>query len=162
MRIKLLPIILTMFLLAMSCYASTGQAAYKSIVPITDSLDQSFCTAFSVSQKQRLYMTAAHCVEDTVDSEVPYMWHQRIRVVKIDTGIDLALVQAAIGIPALTLADQPPTPGSASTITGYIGHHELQTTFTGVFYSDAVGLDKKGILRVFSLYVMRIEGGQSG
>jgi hypothetical protein len=136
---------------------------HTSVIPIQDPLGVSFCTAFSVNQKQRLYLTAAHCVDSkSVDLPVPTMFSQRIQVLKQDKFIDLALIQAALGVKAFEIAEQPPGLGGKVIAAGYAGDQELLSVYVGTFHGNAIGVDQKKNVHVISMFDVRAEHGMSG
>lgn len=151
------------FLLALFLSFSSPLKTHISVVPIQDPVGISFCTAFSVNEKQRLYLTAAHCVDEkSPDLPIPTMYSQRVRVVKIDKLVDIALIQAALGVPAFDIADQPPGPGGRVIVAGYAGGADMLSIYTGTFYSNAIGVDEHRNIHVISLFNVRGEHGMSG
>lgn len=134
-----------------------------SVQPIQDISGSIFCTAFSVNERQRLYLTAAHCVDEkNIDLPIPTMFSQRIRVVKINKFIDIALIQAALGTRQLDFADQPPGPGAPVIAVGFANGEDMLSLFKGVFRSNAVGMDNNHEMHVVSLFNVRGEHGMSG
>lgn len=137
-----------------------------SVQPISSPDGITFCSAFSVNEQQRLYLTAAHCVDEKeIDLPIPLMFSQRVKILKADAHTDIALIQAALGTRGLELATQPVGPGGAVVASGFIGgqnERALLSSFTGTFYANAIGMDENHELHVFSSFSVRVERGMSG
>jgi hypothetical protein len=89
--------------------------AEQSVAPINDENGTHFCSASSINESQRYFLTAAHCI---IDHE-PYMFGHLVSVVWMDVEQDLAVVSASQGRPALKLAQQSPRVGEEVEIIGY-------------------------------------------
>lgn len=134
-----------------------------SIQPLTTESGMSFCTAFSINRVQRLYLTAAHCVdEDTPGQYTPHLFSQRISIVKFDRHLDLAILRGALGTPALQLADVAPNPGEAVSVVGFVGAQDFISMFNGNMLSMAIGMGADEEMHVSQVFDMRIEPGMSG
>lgn len=145
---------------------NTPTSLTPSVQPISDPEGISFCTAFSVNEPQRLYLTAAHCIDSKeVDLPIPLMFQQRIQVLKADYHVDIALIRAALGAKGIAIATFPPGPGSKTVGAGFIGGQHtpmLMSAFSGIFVANAMGMDEHHELLVFSAFGMRAEHGMSG
>lgn len=165
-----MPIVNAFRSLLLSFFLTFSNASVTRILPSVQPIQSpegiSFCSAFSVNQRERLYVTAAHCVDNhDVDLPIPLMFSQRIRVMKVDHLVDVAIVQAALGTRPLMIAEQPPGPGGAVVAAGFIGGQvepAMVSAFTGTFYANAFGMDQKHQLHVFSVFHVRVEHGMSG
>ncbi len=88
--------------------------------------DQMACTAFAIHRAARLWMTAAHCVTLSPDAAID-LPDESIRLadapitpIFVDREMDLAIIRASTGGPAIRLG-LPPAAGTPVTVIGYPG-----------------------------------------
>lgn len=104
----------------------------KSVVQVF-SEGGSTCTAFSIDQEKKYYLTAAHCLPEDMEATAErsktrmdqpsptgmYLWKEAIpgvvtqgtaivtRVLKVSSALDLAVLQANLGLPAIERGAEP-------------------------------------------------------
>lgn len=141
-------------------------SATTSIQPLQTPSGRNFCTAFSINELQKLYVTAAHCVDETQSGmPIPEMFHMRVKVVAFSQGLDLAVVQAAHGAPALSLAEEPPQNLDGVSVVGYAVGAEDPVTFYGyVLYGNGAVMYPypKPHLKHEDIFMMLALPGDSG
>ena len=96
-------------------WSSIYDKAINSVVQLFHVHTNGTCTAFSINQQQRFYLTASHCI---IDGEMGF-WKEAIpnvttqgvfkvvRVVKRSIALDLALLEGDLGFPALAPGAEP-------------------------------------------------------
>ncbi len=92
-----------------------------SVVPINKEGGKHFCTAWSINETRKLWVTAAHCIknEDGEEMPVPYILGSVVTTVYLDAKLDLAVVHGEIGAKALKIASHSPLVGDGVDIIGH-------------------------------------------
>jgi len=106
------------------------------------------CTAFSINQRSKLYLTAYHCTQpfmsDSAEAEVPMLDGQPLAFAFKDESRDLAILVGPIARPALFVRERPLLVGDPVGSYGY-GYGMLSPMFrlanVSVFVKDPQGLD---------------------
>lgn len=120
-RLTLVALLSVLFLgqpcLASSPWSRVAEAVGRSIAHLTDMSEEGtgHCTAFAISQRKSLYLTAAHCfgMNLALDGEIA-------SVVFKDEATDLMVLQATgLDKPALTMAEEGPPQGTPIAALGY-------------------------------------------
>jgi Trypsin-like peptidase domain len=157
-------ILVSLLLATLLTFSSCAAAAIPGVLHISDAVGNGFCTAFSVNDKQRLYVTAAHCVDESdTDLPAPHLFGHKVTVKKFDKMLDLAIIQAVLGQTQLPVAKLPPNPGEYTSIYGYVRDHEFPTIYEGTFKQYALYFNRDlHHLMLIALFDMKIAEGQSG
>jgi hypothetical protein len=136
----------------------------SGIQPLLTAIGTEDCTAFSINQKERYYLTAAHCVDESDPfNPILYLFHSRIRQFNIDRTLDLCVFKAAFGMPAFSFADTPPNSGDRVFVEGFFDESPFPTIFEGMYHSDGIVREpsvKQFVLR--AIFEMQVNSGQSG
>lgn len=147
------------FLIALFLAAKSVFPEWSSVIPIQTALGSNFCTAFSISKVQRLYATAAHCVNPDEPDPRPYLDTLPLTVVYRDPTSDIAVVRGPIGRKPLRLATVVAGPGDRVYMRGYPFGWELATTVSGML---AYPIVKTRAGRYYAVFDMTAAGGNSG
>ena len=105
-----------------------------------------FCTASSINEKKRYWLTAAHCVSD--DTETLLILDEAVTVLVNDIPNDLAILSTPTkSLPRLKLAKNGPTYGDRVVLVGYNGPMQMRgpiLTFGWVSHPSIVVFQQKG------------------
>lgn len=155
---KVLSLVLALYLLL------TPTPVILGIQPISTEGGQGFCTSFSVNQQKRMYVTAAHCVDDqNPDLPEGYIFSQRFTIKKFDRDLDIAVVQGAIGAPEMQVSLTQPEKDDYAWVYGFSHGEELPTEYYGVYKNLVMLFDRETHkFQVASGFELQIEKGQSG
>ena len=97
-------ILLTAFLATAIIISSAVASSPSSVQPLQTHAGNNFCSTFSINEAAHLYGTAAHCVADAAPE--PYMFGQHVTVVDVAPSLDLAVVRAILGAPAIHISNR--------------------------------------------------------
>lgn len=132
-----------------------------SVLPLQNEHFKTFCTAFSINEVERLWMTAKHCVEAAEERG----WEMRLNkgwaeAVYISPGFDdIAILQAEYAGVALKLAEKAPQVGDDLYIQGFPYGLPVLVTTRGIL--AAKGLPIKG-RPMSDILDITVAGGNSG
>jgi V8-like Glu-specific endopeptidase len=151
-------------LLGLASLTSCGNATIPGILQLTDASGSGFCTTFSVNDQQRMFVTAAHCVDEAdPDLPQPYLFGHKIVVKKFDRQVDLAVFQAVLGQQQLKVAQTMLLPSDRTSVYGFVRDHQFPTTYRGTFSNHALYFNReRQQLILIALFDMEIDSGQSG
>lgn len=133
-----------------------------SVVMLVERLAANICTVSSINEKQRYWLTAAHCVEDM--ELVYYVAGEKATVVMRDVLNDLAILQTPTQTaPALDLAKKGPEVEDRVTVAGYpFGYPDPFLTLGTVANPSTKFTDEPGFDRPFMLFQVAGAPGSSG
>lgn len=143
--------------------ATTARIA-QSTVPLACSLHgRNGCTAFSINETKRYYLTAHHCVvpflSDEGEPEVPVLDGQPLTIVFTNLALDLAIVVGPVARPALVLRTQPVLAGTE--VGGYGYGYGMPTPIFRLATISAIFRDPEGLewLMVDNALIGGMSGG---
>lgn len=115
------------------------------------------CSAFSINEKEGLYLTAAHCTVDGISAPAAGIYASEI--VFVDTDRDLAVIRLySLHRPALSPRDTEIEPGREFLMLGYAYGLPAPMVKTGVVANN--NLNEYGIAKTF--FDEDAVGGMSG
>jgi S1-C subfamily serine protease len=124
-----------------------------------------YCTAFSINEKQHLWMTARHCVveqqpDGTYTWRLPHIGSEVATVYKEFPEMDVVIVQTEkVSAPALKLSDTDPGLYDSIFVIGHGWGWENNTIFEGHMANLSVTIPDWGSYMIFD---MRAFPGHSG
>jgi hypothetical protein len=148
------------FLLAIVLIACSPVAASRpdSVQPLQNS-GRTFCTAFSINERDGLWGTAGHCAVITLKLGTVTIGGSRAEVIAIDPHWDLAVLQSDLRAPAIPLFAGELRVGDSVEIQGFpYGLAKKVTTF-GRVAALAEPIDEYHVSNVLDVTVA---GGNSG
>lgn len=171
----MLRIALTLVLTVSLATSTSGVSlAYSSIQPLQTPEGRNICTVFSINEQARLWMTAAHCVITELSLEhggtrvtmpfivAPYMFGVQTEVVQAVRPLDIAVLRAVRGAPALRMAKHAPKVGDELKVKGFGYGWRTPTTFWGRLANPSADVDENETTPPYAVYDMHIMPGHSG
>lgn len=161
MKARILAVLLAVALLVSSPALGTGHNLLESVRPIQmvrENVLANICTAASISETNRYWLTAAHCVP-----EIPiYIMGEQATWPVWDEAADLAVLQTAtVSAPALKLAEVCPTHEAVVKAAGYPHGNLFPFVVIGTVAATHSTLPA-GTDRPFMVYQLPGAGGNSG
>ncbi len=127
---------------------------------------QTFCTTWSINEKQGYWATAAHCplfiAHDRLDPSLVSIGNGWAYVVAISNNEDVAVYQASVHAPALLLAQYSAEVGDKIEVVGHpYGLFRLITT-QGYMAGRMEPADHGNYIQVSDVLDVTVAGGSSG
>jgi len=165
--------------LASTVHTSAPVVPYASIRPLQNAEGKNICTASSINQEKRYWLTARHCLyrsipvmtEDGLTAlevkNFPYMAGQQVTEVRENDADDTAVVASTVSAPALHLSARHPQLGDRVTLWGYAFGLQSPLLFQGYVACLDCDLDREqeapeGTQTHYMMFDMAAAGGDSG
>lgn len=161
---KVLTVILAV--IALSCTTAARKPSLEQSVRPLQFAGQTFCTAWSINEKQGYWATAAHCplfiAEKGLDPNAVTIRHNWAYVVMVSSNEDVAVYQSSAHDPALLLAQFDPEVGQPITVEGYpYGLFRLIETH-GYVAARREPADHGNYIQISDVLDVTVAGGSSG
>jgi hypothetical protein len=163
--VKLRSLVLALILALSGC--SAGKVDFhppQGIQPLLTAGGTQDCTAFSVNEREHVWLTAAHCLDEADPEFIQlYLFHARVKQLAFDRTLDLCIFKGTFGAPALRFSPMPPESGDRIHVEGFFDESRFPTVFEGMYYSEGIVRNirtKQFLLR--AVFLLHVNPGQSG